>query len=183
MFYLIITLVLSFICVVWKKDENPVIEFKNVSKHFGPTQALHISISTFAQGETRGDHQAVRFRVIDPAALHQQTGRNHLRRSHCRWPGRLNDPKVYERLIRQEAGMVFRSFQPLPASDGAGKRHVWPATRAWREQEEAEKLARELLAKVGLAERAHHYPSELSGGHTARGDCPRAGGEAENDAV
>ncbi len=23
---------------------------------------------------------------------------------------------------------------PLPASDGAGKRHVWPATRAWREQ-------------------------------------------------
>ncbi|CDK79970.1 Glutamate transport ATP-binding protein [Klebsiella pneumoniae IS22] len=28
-------------------------------------------------------------------------------------------------------------------------------------KEEAEKLARELLAKVGLAERAHHYPSEL----------------------
>ncbi len=42
MVYLIITLVLSFILRrLGKKDENPVIEFKNVSKHFGQTQALH----------------------------------------------------------------------------------------------------------------------------------------------
>ncbi len=35
----------------WKKDENPVIEFKNVSKHFGPTQALHNIDLNIAQGE------------------------------------------------------------------------------------------------------------------------------------
>ncbi|MCM2248945.1 ATP-binding cassette domain-containing protein, partial [Klebsiella pneumoniae] len=32
----------------------------------------------------------------------------------------------------------------------------------------AEKQAKELLAKVGLAERAHHYPSERSGGQQPR---------------
>ncbi|MGS9202874.1 ATP-binding cassette domain-containing protein, partial [Salmonella enterica subsp. enterica serovar Infantis] len=31
-------------------------------------------------------------------------------------------------------------------------------------KEEAEKKAKALIAKFGLAERAHHYPSELSGG-------------------
>ncbi len=39
-----------------------MIEFKNVSKHFGPTQVLHNIDLNIAQGESRGDYRAVRFR-------------------------------------------------------------------------------------------------------------------------
>ncbi|CDX35196.1 glutamine transporter subunit; ATP-binding component of ABC superfamily [Mesorhizobium sp. ORS 3359] len=78
------------------------------------------------------------------------------------------------RLIRQEAGMVFQQFNLFPQMTALenvafGPRRVRGETRA-----EARKQALEMLAKVGLAERAHHYPSELSGGQQQRVAIARA---------
>jgi glutamine transport system ATP-binding protein len=78
------------------------------------------------------------------------------------------------RLIRQEAGMVFQQFNLFPQMTALenvafGPRRVRGASRA-----EALDQAAALLAKVGLADRGHHFPAELSGGQQQRVAIARA---------
>ena len=87
---------------------------------------------------------------------------------------KVNDPKVDERLIRQEAGMVFQQFYLFPHMTALENVAFGPIRVRGASKEEANKLAKELLAKVGLSERAHHYPSELSGGQQQRVAIARA---------
>jgi len=87
---------------------------------------------------------------------------------------KVNDPKVDERLIRQEAGMVFQQFYLFPHMTALENVAFGPIRVRGAKKEEANKLAKELLAKVGLSERAHHYPSELSGGQQQRVAIARA---------
>ncbi|RTG38943.1 ABC transporter ATP-binding protein [Serratia marcescens] len=87
---------------------------------------------------------------------------------------KANDPKVDDRLIRQEAGMVFQQFYLFPHLTALENVAFGPIRVRGAKKSDAEKLARELLAKVGLAERAHHYPSELSGGQQQRVAIGRA---------
>ena len=71
-------------------------------------------------------------------------------------------------------GMVFQQFYLFPHLTALENVMFGPLRVRGANKEEAEKLARELLAKVGLAERAHHYPSELSGGQQQRVAIARA---------
>lgn len=87
---------------------------------------------------------------------------------------KVNDPKVDERLIRQEAGMVFQQFYLFPHLTALENVMFGPLRVRGASKQAAEKQAKELLAKVGLAERAHHYPSELSGGQQQRVAIARA---------
>src|SRR5690606_30968108 len=78
------------------------------------------------------------------------------------------------RLIRQEAGMVFQQFNLFPQMTALqnvafGPRRVRGASKA-----DAIRQAQELLARVGLADRGHHFPSELSGGQQQRVAIARA---------
>ena len=72
------------------------------------------------------------------------------------------------RRIRLEAGMVFQQFNLFPHMTALenvmfGPLKVRRSTRA-----EAEAIARTLLEKVGLKDRADHFPSQLSGGQQQR---------------
>ncbi len=75
------------------------------------------------------------------------------------------------RLRRGRIGFVFQSFQLLPNLT-ALENVLLPLELAGRGEPLAR--ARRLLAEVGLAEREHHYPVQLSGGEQQRVALARA---------
>ena len=76
-------------------------------------------------------------------------------------------------LRRRTIGFVFQSFQLL-GNLTARENVLLPLELAGRA--DARDRAEELLAAVGLAERGHHYPSQLSGGEQQRVALARAFG-------
>lgn len=150
-----------------------MIEFKNVSKHFGQTQVLHDINLNITKGEV--------VVIIGPSGSGKSTLLRCINKLEVITKGQLivdgldvNDPKVDERLIRQEAGMVFQQFYLFPHLTALENVAFGPIRVRHASKQDAEKQARELLAKVGLSERAHHYPAELSGGQQQRVAIARA---------
>lgn len=150
-----------------------MVEFRNVTKRFGTTVVLdHVDLDLKAGEVTvligpSGSGKSTLLRCIN--VLEKIDG------------GDLvvdglsvlgNSNQVRE--IRQEAGMVFQQFNLFPQMTALenvafGPRQV---RRTSKKQALTEALA--LLEKVGLKERANHYPNELSGGQQQRVAIARA---------
>jgi putative ABC transport system ATP-binding protein len=77
------------------------------------------------------------------------------------------------RLRRDKIGFVFQFFNLLPTLS-AEENVMLPALIAGRRDDATRARARALLERVGLADRAHHLPSELSGGEQQRTSIARA---------
>ena len=70
--------------------------------------------------------------------------------------------------IRQGMGMVFQHFNLFPNMTVLKNITLAPVRTGRMTQAEAEKLAMQLLQRVGLAEKANAYPNQLSGGQKQR---------------
>ena len=81
------------------------------------------------------------------------------------------DEDARAELRGRAVGFVFQSFQLLPSLT-ALENVMLPLELAGRA--DAEAAAREILARVGLEERLHHYPKHLSGGEQQRVALARA---------
>jgi len=80
----------------------------------------------------------------------------------------ITDPKTDINLHRQKMGMVFQHFNLFPHMTVLRNMTLAPTKLLKKPEAEAQEKARELLRRVGLADRAEAYPSQLSGGQKQR---------------
>src|SRR3954463_12289859 len=86
----------------------------------------------------------------------------------------ITDKKININKVRQEVGMVFQQFNLFPHKTVLENITLGPIKILSISKAEAEKMALELLDKVGLKEKASSYPGELSGGQKQRVAIARA---------
>ena len=86
----------------------------------------------------------------------------------------LTDDLRHVDAVRREVGMVFQQFNLFPHLTVLQNITLAPVlVRKWP-REQAERVARELLERVGIPEKADSYPSQLSGGQQQRVAIARA---------
>ncbi len=86
----------------------------------------------------------------------------------------ITNPNIDVNKIRQKVGMVFQSFNLFPHMTVMQNIILAPMQLKAVSKQEAEKLALNLLDKVGLKEKANEYPNKLSGGQKQRIAIARA---------
>ncbi len=87
-------------------------------------------------------------------------------------PGMRDQPRL--RALRTKVGMVFQQFNLFPHLTALGNIALAPHVVRKVDRAAAERRARELLARVGLGDRAGAFPHELSGGQQQRVAIARA---------
>ena len=86
----------------------------------------------------------------------------------------ITDPETDIDRVRQRIGMVFQSFNLFPHLSVLDNLTVAQRRVKKRSKSESEQVAREMLGRVGLAEKADAFPSHLSGGQQQRVAIARA---------
>lgn len=86
----------------------------------------------------------------------------------------ITDPDIDIDRVRTRIGMVFQSFNLFPHLSVLGNLTIAQQRVKKRSKAEAEKVARAMLERVGLAEKADAYPGHLSGGQQQRVAIARA---------
>ncbi len=86
----------------------------------------------------------------------------------------ITDKKTDINKLRQKMGMVFQQFNLFPHMTVKENITLAPVQLGIMSKEEADEKAMQLLARVGLPEKAEQYPKQLSGGQKQRIAIARA---------
>ncbi len=144
-----------------------MIRIENLHKNFGAIEVLKGIELTISKGEVTV--------IMGPSGSGKSTLLRCINRLEEITSGKVlidnqdvADKKTDINFIRSEAGMVFQQFNLFPHMTALANVTLGPRKVRKMPADEAEKLGRELLGKVGLADKADSYPDHLSGGQKQR---------------
>ncbi len=144
-----------------------MISFKSVNKWFGDLHVLKDINIEVASGEV--------VVVCGPSGSGKSTLIRCINRLEPIQEGELvvdemavHDKKINMTKIRAEIGFVFQSFNLYPHMTALQNTTIAPIKVRKMKKEEADKLGRKMLTRVGLEDRIDHYPAQLSGGQQQR---------------
>ncbi|HIV38040.1 MAG TPA: amino acid ABC transporter ATP-binding protein [Candidatus Blautia stercorigallinarum] len=150
-----------------------MIKVENLQKYFGENKVLDGISTEIHKGEVVA--------IIGPSGSGKSTFLRSLNLLEVPTGGRIlfenvdiTDPKVDINRHRQKIGMVFQQFNLFPHKTVKENIMLAPVTLKLMTPEEASKKAEELLARVGLPDKADAYPGSLSGGQKQRIAIARA---------
>jgi arginine/lysine/histidine transport system ATP-binding protein len=150
-----------------------VITIKNLTKRFGKHLVLDGINETIEQGE--------KVVIIGPSGSGKSTFLRCLNLLETPTEGEIwfegkniTDPKIDINALRQKMGMVFQQFNLFPHLTVRENITLAPVKLGIMNKEDANRRAMELLARIGLSEKADAYPKQLSGGQKQRIAIARA---------
>lgn len=143
-----------------------IYEVKHLEKSFGKVEVLKDINIQIGNGEVltiigpSGSGKSTFLRCLN--LLEKPTG------GELWFNGRLIDGKTDVKMLRRDVGMVFQSFNLFPMFSAVENVMYAPVHINKLDKKQAKEEAMELLSRVGMADRANHYPGELSGGQQQR---------------
>ena len=148
-------------------DNQVLIRVEDLHKSFGSLQVL--------QGVTEQVEKGEVVSIIGPSGGGKSTFLRCLNllevptSGHIYFEGvDITDKNVNINLHRQKMGMVFQHFNVFNNLTVSKNITLAPVLLGKKTQKEADEMAKELLARVGLSEKWDQYPNKLSGGQKQR---------------
>ncbi len=150
-----------------------MITVKGLVKDFGPVKVLKSIDIEIEEGEKivvvgpSGSGKSTFLRCLN--LLDEPTGGEIWIDGTC-----VTDPDCNINLVRQKMGMVFQHFNLFPHLTVEENITLAPVTLGLMTAEQAARRARDLLTRVGVADKTAEYPIKLSGGQKQRVAIARA---------
>jgi polar amino acid transport system ATP-binding protein len=152
---------------------EPMLRIENLHKHFGKLEVLKGVDMEVVKGEV--------VVILGPSGSGKSTLLRCVNRLEEPTRGRIfleeievTGAKTDINAVRERVGMVFQQFNLFPHLPALGNVMLAQMKVLKRSREEAERVAREQLAKVGLSDKVDAYPIQLSGGQQQRVAIARA---------